>query len=271
MRRSLAALAAVLLMGSSISAAELHCAGAPNIEEFRYTWRLRGGLRFIAGLVFPTSGVGSLRSVYPTEADQTIESELHITTPDERSDAFFSYESEMDAAGRKTLMTYNGYAWGSKMRKERTRFDYTNRFARVHKETPSGVENKVKRIDDEQLRDVLTVIYFLRQNAASITSPITTSMYEGREYPVVFQPIRMTRPPQFTLEGKRVKAVGFEIIDAPGGKKWPGHVKVWLSEDERRIPFRIEIQQSMASLQLDLVSVDGCAFMKATRPVEASR
>jgi hypothetical protein len=264
MKRFLVVLAAVLMMSSSvISAAELHCNGAPNIEEFRYTWRLRGGLRWIAGLVFPTSGVASLKSVYPMEADQTIDSELHITTPQERNDAYFSYESEMDGSGRKTLMTYNGYAWGSKMRRERTVFDYANRFARVRKETPSGVENKVKRIDDEQLRDVLTVIYFLRQNASSIKSPITTSIYEGREYPVVFQPIRTTRPPQFMLEGKAIKTVGFEIIDAPGGKKWPGHVKVWLSEDERRIPFRIEIQQSMASLQLDLSSIDGCAFMRA--------
>jgi hypothetical protein len=253
----------LLLHAAALPAAELRCSDAVNIEDFRYTWRLRGGLRWIAGLVFPTSGVAMLKSVYPTNGDQPIDTELHITTADNRADAFFAYESEMDPSGRRTLMTYNGYAWGSKMRKERTLFDYPNRFARVHKETPSGIENKVKRIDDEQLRDVLTVIYFLRQNASSITSPITTSMYEGREYPVVFQRIRNARPAPFTLDGKPVKVLGFEIIDAPGGRKWPGHVKVWLSDDERRIPFRIEIQQSMASLQLDLTSVEACAFMRA--------
>jgi hypothetical protein len=38
---------------------------------------------------------------------------------------------------------------------------------------------------------------------------------------------------------------------------------VWVSEDQRRIPFRIDIDQSMGSLQLDLKSVEACAFMQA--------
>jgi hypothetical protein len=40
-------------------------------------------------------------------------------------------------------------------------------------------------------------------------------------------------------------------------------VKVWLTNDERRIPVRIEISQSMASLQLDLKSVESCATLVA--------
>jgi hypothetical protein len=227
-------------------------------------WRLRGGLRWIAGLVLPTSGIGTLRTVYSTTGDRTIASELTITTGS-GNEGYFSYESEMDQAGSRTLMTYNGYQWGNKMRKERTLFDYPNRFARVHKETPDGPENKVKRIDDEQLRDVLTAIYYLRQNAATITSPVTTTVYEGREYPVVLQLIKNPRPAAYTIETKPVKVMGFEIIDAPGGRKWPGHVKVWLSNDDRRIPMRIEIQQGMAALQLDLTAVEGCAFMGRAR------
>ena len=42
-------------------------------------------------------------------------------------------------------------------------------------------------------------------------------------------------------------------------------MSVWVSDDQRRIPFRIEIQQSMASLQLDLQSVEACAFMQAEK------
>jgi len=52
----------------------------------------------------------------------------------------------------------------------------------------------------------------------------------------------------------------FDIVDAPGGRKWQGGVKVWLSADERRIPVRIEISQSIASMQLDLQSIESCAF-----------
>ena len=69
----------------------------------------------------------------------------------------------------------------------------------------------------------------------------------------------------FAISGQQVGALGFEVVDAPGGKKWPGGMKIWLSDDARRIPFRIEIIQSMASLQLDLQSIDSCSFMQAAK------
>ena len=74
----------------------------------------------------------------------------------------------------------------------------------------------------------------------------------------------MMRPGErrvFNLDGRNVAALGFEIVDQPGGRKWPGGVKVWVSDDARRIPFRIEIQQSMASMQLELTSIEACSFM----------
>ena len=40
---------------------------------------------------------------------------------------------------------------------------------------------------------------------------------------------------------------------------------MWFSEDEHRIPFRIEIAESFASLQLDLQSIESCAFMEAKK------
>ena len=255
-------LALLLLLSTSPGvAAELNCNGPSNAEEFRYSWRLKGGIRFIAGLLFPTTGVGNMKN----EVNGTsISSELLITPHEGRSGGFFEYESEMDRAGQKTLMTYSGYAWGKKTRSERASFDYGNQLARIHKETPNKVENKVKKLpSEENLRDVLTAIYYLRQNASKITGPITTSIYsEGKEYPVVFRPAERKK---FTVEGKKIDGIGFEIVDAPGGKKWPGGVKVFLSEDARRIPLRIEIQQSIASLQLDLKSFDSCGVMVAAK------
>lgn len=253
----------LMLTAMSASATELNCDGAANVEEFRYSWRLRGGLRWVAGLMFPTSGLGNLKTVFPRDGRTTINSELLITSPTGRSGGFYLYESEMDPGGHKTLMTYSGYAWGKKARKERTVFDYVKRLARIRKETPEKVEDKVRPLPDDQLRDVLTAIYFLRQNAGRITGPMTTQIYaDGKEYPVVFRPAERR---SFVIEGKRVNALGFEIVDAPGGKKWPGGVKVWLSEDPRRIPFQIEIRQTFASLQLDLTSIEACAFMQAAK------
>jgi hypothetical protein len=258
-------LALVLVASPAASfATDLNCkSGTTNVEEFRYSWRLRGAIRFLAGLVFPTSGVGNLKTTYPKDGQHPINSELLIT-PSNGEPGFFAYESEMDQSGRQTLMTYSGYSWGNKTRKVRAVFDYVKRLTRIHKETSKGTENTVKPMPgNENLRDVLTAIYYLRQNADKITGPITTTIYtDGHEYPVQFRPGERRT---FVIEGKTIPARAFAIDDVPGKKKWPGGVKVWLSEDARRIPFRIEIAESFASLQLDLQSIEACSFLEAKK------
>lgn len=271
---------ALLSGASSAFAAELNCApGATNIEEFRYSWRLRGGIGWLAGLMFPNRGVGSLKTVFPKAGEHEISSQLMMTAQEGASGGFYVYESQMDQTGSKTLMTYHGYAWGKKARKERTIFDYVKRLARIHRETTERTEDRVKLFPAEAasesaLRDILTGIYFLREHAAEIKGPITTSIYsDGKHYPVIFRPAdRRT----FRMGNQTIGALGFEIVDAPGGKKWPGGVKVWVSDDARRIPFRIEISESVASMQLDLQSVESCAFMgqaqfSASRSVQPAR
>ena len=263
MRHSDRVLAAIVLALAAppLSAADLNCHGPSNVEDFHYSWRMRGGLSWVAGLVFPTSGVGELKTVFPAGDHRSIDSELLITSSDRSG--FYVYQTQMDERGQNTLMTYHGYAWKDKSRKEQTIFDYIKRLAHIHKETPDKSWDRTEPLPQEQLRDVLTAIYFLRQNATTIQLPITSVIYsDGKSYPVV---IRSADRRTFTIQNNQVNALGFEIVDAPGGKKWPGGIKVWVSDDERRIPFRIEIQQSMASLQLDLQSVESCAFMQAAK------
>jgi len=255
---------ALLLGTGAAQAADVNCRGAAGgTEEFRYAWRLRGGLGWIAGLLFPRSGVGNLKTTYPKSGEHAINSSLLITSSQGTSGGFYAYESQMDEGGQNTLMTYHGYAWGSKSRKERTIFDYVKRLARIRKETPEKIEDKVKPLPPDQLRDVLTAIYYLRQHADQIRQPMQTSIYsDGKEYPVIFRPIE-SKP--FTIEGEHLIALGFEIVDAPGGKKWPGGVRLYISSDARRVPLRIEIQQSMASMQLDLKSIEACAVVQAAK------
>jgi hypothetical protein len=267
MNKRTIAVAALLVLASALPAAagELSCAGeGGNVEEFRYSWRLRGGIRFIAGLVFPTRGDGTLRTTFPSQGSSgAIHSELVITAPEGRSGGYYAYESEIDRRDGKTLETYHGYMWGSKERHERLRFDYAKGLARISKTTPDKDEKKVKKLpaNDEHFRDVLTAIYFLRHNATTLKKPMQTNVFsDGKDYPVVFKPIG-TR--SFEIEGKQTQALGFEIVDAPGGKKWPGDVKVWLSNDDRRIPVRIEIAQSIASMQLDLQGMHTCTGLMA--------
>ncbi|HET7711137.1 MAG TPA: hypothetical protein VFL80_04345, partial [Thermoanaerobaculia bacterium] len=120
--------------------AELNCGGPGNVEEFRYTWRLRGGLAWVAGVLFPRTGVGNLKTTFPKDGESAISSELLITPAEGPGGGFYAYESQMTETGEKTLMTYHGYAWGKKSRKERTIFDYVKRLARIRKETPQKVE-----------------------------------------------------------------------------------------------------------------------------------
>jgi hypothetical protein len=242
----------------SAFAADLTCNNLGNVESFHYSWRLKGGVRFLAGLMFPTTGVGNLRNTYGDK----LHSELLITAPNGKQGGFYEYQSDIDASG-KTLMTSHGYAWGKKSRTERTIFDYVKGLARMHKQTPEESENRVKKLPagEDEFRDILTAIHYLRQHADTLNAPIQTVVYsDGKEYPVIFKPgARKT----FVIEGKQTAARGFEIVDAPGGKKWQGGVTVWLTSDDRRVPVRIEIQQSLAALQLDLQKIESCATLVA--------
>src|SRR5438270_2153185 len=171
----------------AVHGADLNCAtGATNVEEFRYAWHLRGFVGWIAGVVFPSKGVGNLRTVFPKAGEHEISSQLMMTSPG--NNGFYTYESQMDDTGTKTLMTYHGYSWGKKSRKERTIFDYVKRLARIHKETPEKQWDRVEPMPaDNALRDVLTAIHYLRQNADRIKGPLQTSIYsDGKEYPVMF-------------------------------------------------------------------------------------
>jgi len=262
MARHLFAFVLLALAAFPLRAAELNCNGPNNVESFRYTWRMRGGLSWIAGIMFPTSGVGSLKTTYGDGQSPVISSELLITAPTGAKGGFYAYESQMDEAQR-TLMTYHAYAWRDKSRKDRTFFDYGKRTAVAQKETPERRWQVPRQMPPGEFHDILTAIHYIRQNAAKIRGPMTTTIYsDGKAYPVILRPYNRQ---VFTIEGKQVAAAGFEIVDAPGGKKWPGGVKVWLSDDARRIPFRIDIVQSMASMQLDLQSIDACAFMQASK------
>lgn len=251
-------LALTTAVSGSAYGADVTCNNVGNVEEFRYSWRLRGGVRFLAGLMFPTNGVGNLRNTYGDK----IHSELLITAPSGKQGGYYEYESDIDESG-KTLMTSHGYAWGKKSRTDRTIFDYVKGLARIRKQTPDEVENRVKKLPagGDEFRDILTAIHFLRQNAGTLTKPMQTTVYsDGREYPVIFKPGARR---MFVIDGKQTVARGFEIVDAPGGKKWPGGVTVWLTSDDRRIPVRIEIQQSLAALQLDLQKIESCATLVA--------
>src|SRR2546429_9904985 len=56
---------AALLIATSTFAVDLNCKGPSNVEQFKYWWRLRGGLSWSAGLAFPSSAGGEMMPTCP--------------------------------------------------------------------------------------------------------------------------------------------------------------------------------------------------------------
>lgn len=247
---SVAFFAAAILSNTAVSAE----AALPKSEEYEYSWRLRGALSWIASLKFPTSGVGELKTTQLADSG-AVQTQLLITTPAGR-DGFYVYRSDFDPSSITTLVSYNGYEWGEKKKNERTLFDYVKKLLRIRKQDANKVENEVMPLpgNSSSMRDVLTGIYFLRQNADSLKAPLRTDIFsDGKIYPVVFSPGESAT---LDVNGQKVASRVFVITAAPGQKKkFPGSVKVWLSSDSRRVPLRIEVQRSLAALQLDITAI----------------
>jgi len=233
-------LAAVLLAGV-VSAAPLGAApltGNGN-ERLSYSWRLKGGVSWLAKLAFPSSGRGTLE----TQEANTVHSQLTIQGKEQN--AFYLYESSMLPDATRTLSSRNAYAFGDDRRDERVSFDTTNRIAHVQKLTNDGRESKQKTLESAAPQDVLTSIYYLRQHADDIRTPKKAQVFSGASaYDVIYVP-----RPAMMLNNVRVRPFTIKPVDTDGKI---GEVRVWLSDDAQRVPVRIEIEQKYATLKLDL-------------------
>lgn len=239
--------------GLAATTARADCPTPGETEQVQYTWRLRGGLSWIAGIAFPSSGTGLLTTT-ENSGNGRVATELMIRGGGNRGD-FYKYESEIEQKHLRTLVTYHGYSWGNKKKEERTRFDYAKQTARFWQRSSKREDDRTetKPIPDQTLRDILTGIYYIRTNADRIRQPMNTAIYsDGNLYPVVYKPLGSD-----TLQtgGRKVPIRGFEITARPGDKdRWPGGVTVWLTADEQAIPVRISINQTFLSLQLEFAS-----------------
>ncbi|HVS33895.1 MAG TPA: DUF3108 domain-containing protein [Thermoanaerobaculia bacterium] len=216
---------------------------AAGLERLKYRWSLEGGLAWIARIAFPSSGTGTLE----TREGSSVTSRL--TLGSKGGSAY--YASSMAPGGIRTFTSEDGYSWNNRYEQHRVQFDYEGRVARVEKRSDDhGVKQKVRALESDTAQDVLTSIYYLRQNAASIKSRHTSTVYSaGKGYLFSFTPSPLTT---LRVGGQDVPVRPFTIAPADGQKK--GAVKVWLAEDVERTPVRIEIQQSYGTLRLELAT-----------------
>ena len=237
----LAAVLAVAVSAGTLSAAPL-VNPSSSVERLNYSWKLTGGLTWLARLAIPTSGSGTLE----TRTADTVNSRLMMTASEQSGHAF--YESSMSVDGSRTFTSADGYSWRNHAEEKRVVFDYEEGVARVEERSSEGVENKVRPLQESTPQDVLTSIYYLRQNAESMTTPRRTIVYSnGKPYAFIFAPRALTT---MRRGSERVRVRPFEITPIDGKKK--GSIRVWLTDDEEHVPLRIEIDQQYATLKLDL-------------------
>ena len=215
-----------------------------SAETLQYNWSLHGGLSWLAGFRFPTSGEGLLTS---STAGENVTSTLRITSQKDPS-ATLLYESTMTPAGDRTFTSAEGYTWRESKRHVRSFFDTVKQMLHIEKTTQKGTEQQVKPWTSGDVRDVLTAIQFLRVHVTDISGPIASTVYSsGKAYPVVITPLGFTRLDD-TLTQR------FKIEAAPGAAaRYPGEVRLWISTDGRHVPVRIELAQKYATMRLDLL------------------
>lgn len=242
----------VLMLGLPLTAAE-PCAGIGEHETIPYTWRLRGGLAWFIGLRFPSSGVALFET--STSAMGTVTSSLRISASSDPG--YYHYESEFDRAAKKTTKSRIDYRWGAKGRDEQTVFDYEKRLARVVRISDGETTKKVRQFSTDELRDVLTGIHSLRVLAPTLQSPHVAQIYsDGKFYPVLF---RRGESKVLEVNGQNFACTEFLITAIPGSeRRWPGGLRVWLTDDGRRLPVRIALVRGFATLDLTVSSLEEC-------------
>jgi hypothetical protein len=218
---------------------------AGGVERLHYKWSLRGALSWIARAAFPTSGTGTLE----TTGGSSVSSKLMVGDP--KRGAHIFYESNMTNDGQKTLTSSDGYVWRDHDRKQLVTFDYLRRLARVEKNTEDGHERKVRKLNSDTPKDVLTAIYYIRQNLSTFTAARQTEIYSsGKPYSFIISPQPAV---MLNVSNKSLRVRPFLI--EPVDKKRGGTVRVWISDDGRNLPVQIEIQRDHATLLLSATNV----------------
>jgi hypothetical protein len=211
-------------------------------EQLHYKWSLRGGLSWIARIAFPSSGTGTLE----TKTAGNVSSRLTIGAKD--GSAY--YASTMTPDGLKTFLSEDGYSFNNRFENHKVTFDYNGGVAHVEKRSDEGVEQKVKTLQSAAAQDVLTAIYYLRQNADTITMRRQATVYSGgKGYQFIFTP---EGKDQLRVGGTTYDTRSFSIAPADGKKK--GAVRVWLTNDDDAKPVRMEIEQGYATMRLDMAN-----------------
>ena len=195
----------------------------PRPESFHYRWHLGGFGGVIAGLFLPSQGDGVLSF---TPEDDTLTSELLITSEQSRAGEYWRYGAAVDRDDLSAKRVWSSYRWKGKS------------------------NSKSQEIDQPDVIDVASGIYAIRRDPPTVPRQMDI-WSDGHTYPVVVIPRgEETRE----VAGEKVPTRHYSVrgYDAPGRSRWKGSLELWLAEDPAATPVEIRIQRSLADLRLEL-------------------
>lgn len=195
-------------------------------EEFRYRWKLGNLVGKLAGLFLPSRGEGVLTF---TPQNDTLTSELLITSEQSAEGEFWRYGAEIDRGNLQARRAWSSYAWRGKER------------------------SKSAEIEEEGVIDIASSIYSIRRDPPTAPRPMDV-WSDGKTYPVLVIPRgEETRE----VAGRKIATRHFSIrgYDAPGGRKWKGHLELWLAADPAATPVEIRIERNLADLRLEITEL----------------
>lgn len=179
------------------------------------------------------------------------------------------YESLMDAERFRVLKTVKHDVQKERVRDSIATFDYTNRRVTFVETNPKEPMNPPRRIASEisdELHDMVSAVYAVRLLPLSVGKKHEFSVSDsGLVYKV---PFTVTgREQQKTILGKvwcwRVEP----DIFGPGRLiEQKGKMTIWMTDDERRLPVRAELQSSLGKVDIKLKSYQKDSSATARRP-----
>jgi len=179
------------------------------------------------------------------------------------------YESLLDAERFRVLKTVKHDVQKERVRDSIATFDYTNRRVTFVETNPKEPMNPPRRIASEigdDLHDMISAVYAMRLLPLSVGQKYEFAVSDsGLVYKVPFTVT--AREQQKTMLGKvwcwRVEP----DIFGPGRLiEQKGKLTIWITDDERRLPVRAEMQSSLGKVDIKLKSYLKDSSATAKRP-----
>lgn len=167
---------------------------------------------------------------------------------------YYKVDTLLDAY---TLLPQRGSVYSEEGRRHRlkiTRFDHAARKAQYEIQTATNVKQEVKL--PPYVQDALSAIYVIRSIPLSaggkMTMPVSDS---GKNYRVQLS-VGASETVQTALGALRAWRITPVIIDEAGKPEGRG-MALWLSDDARRLPLKIEAQLAVGKFVITLREVRG--------------